>query len=143
MASRQSRSEVRNAEARAALVPLRPGERPLPVTIGALVLAALATANAVWYATGSEIGGEHEPRALAYSVLMAVVAAGMWRVRYWAVLLMEMLLTAAMLLFSLLAMEASNVQSALLCVVLIGLAGWLFWSLVRAMARIQTPRAGE
>jgi membrane-associated HD superfamily phosphohydrolase len=139
---RQSRSEARNAAARAQLEPLREGERPVPVTIGALVLAALAIANVVWFATGSKIGGAHEPRVLAYSALMGVVAVGMWLVRYWAVLLMQALLTIVMLLFSLLAMEASNVQSALLCIVLIVASGALFWSPVKAMARIQMPERG-
>jgi NAD/NADP transhydrogenase beta subunit len=109
------------------------------VTVGALVLAALSIANVVWFATGSEIGGSHEPRVLAYSVLTGIIAAGMWRVRYWAVLLMQALLTIAMLLFALLAIEASNVQSALLCLGVIAAAGALFWSLVKAMARIQMP----
>jgi membrane-associated HD superfamily phosphohydrolase len=136
---RNSRSEAKDAAARARLEPLREGERPLPVTIGALVLAALAIANGTWFATGSEIGGSHDARVLAYSVLTGVVAVGMWLVRYWAVLLMQAFLTIAMLLFSLLAMEASNVQSALLCVALIVAAGALFWSLVKAMARIQMP----
>ena len=36
-----SRSERKDAEARAALVPLEPGERPLAVTVGAIVAAAL------------------------------------------------------------------------------------------------------
>jgi hypothetical protein len=137
--SRQSRSEAKNAAARERLEPLRAGERPASVTVGALVLAALAIANLVWFATGSKIGGSHEPRVLAYSALMGIVAAGMWRVRYWAVLLMQAFLTIAMLLFSLLAMEASNVRSALLCLVVIVAAGALFWSLVKAMARIQMP----
>jgi hypothetical protein len=136
---RLSRTEAKNAAARARLEPLREGERPLPVTIGALVLGALAIANAVWFATGSEIGGAHDARVLAYSALTGVVGIGMWLVRYWAVLLMQALLTIVILLFSVLAMEASNVQSALLCVAVIGAAGTLFWSLVKAMARIQMP----
>jgi membrane-associated HD superfamily phosphohydrolase len=135
----ESRSEAKNAAVRAQLEPLGEGERPLSVTVGALVLAALALTNVVWFATGSEIGGSRSPQVLAYSVLTGVVAIGMWRVRYWAVLLMQALLTIAMLLFSLLALKASNVQSALLCLVVIVAAGALFWSLVKAMARIQTP----
>ena len=140
--ARPSRSEARDAAARARLEPLRQGERPLPVTIGALLLAALALANVVWFATGAEIGGSHDPSALAYSVLMGVIAWGMWRVRYWAVLLMQALLTIAMLLFSLLALKASNVQTALICLAIIGASGTLFWKLVNSMARIQAPDRG-
>ncbi len=35
---------------------------------------------------------------------------------------------------------ASNLQAAVLCVVIIGAGGWLFWKLIRVMARIQMPR---
>ena len=136
---RPSRSEAKNAAARERLEPLREGERPLPVTIGVLVLAVLSVANVVWFATGSEIDGSHEPRVLAYSVLTGFVAYGMWRMRYWAVLLMQALLTIAMLLFSLLALKASNVQTALICLAIIGASGTLFWKLVNSMARIQMP----
>jgi hypothetical protein len=136
---RGSRSEARNAAARERLEPLREGERPLPVTIGALVLTALALTNVIWFATGAEVGGSHEPRVLAYSVLTGLVAYGMWRMRYWAVLLMQALLTIAMLLFSLLALKASNVQTALICLAIIGASATLFWKLVNAMGRIQVP----
>ena len=137
--ARPSRSEAKNVAARARLEPLREGERPLPVTIGALVLAALALTNVIWFATGSEVGGSHEPRVLAYSVLTGIVAYGMWRMRYWAVLLMQALLTVAMLLFSFLALTAANVQTALICLAIIGASATLFWKLVNAMARIQMP----
>jgi hypothetical protein len=136
---RASRSEAKNAAARERLAPLREGERPAAVTVGALVLSVLALANLAWYASGSKIGGVHEPRVLAYSALMGVVAIGMWRVRYWAVVLMQALLTIVMLLFSVLGMEASDVRSALLCVAILVGAGTLFWKLVKAMARIQMP----
>jgi hypothetical protein len=136
---RGSRSEAKNAAARAALVPLREGERPLAVTVGALVLAAFAVANVVWFATGAEIDGRHEPRVLAYSVLMGIVAAGMWRVRYWAVVVMQAILTLTIVFFSLIALKASNLQTAAICLAFIVGSGTLFWHLVKAMARIQMP----
>jgi hypothetical protein len=136
---RASRSEAKDAAARATLVPLREGERPRAVTVGAIVLVVLATANVIWFAAGSKIGGQHEPRTLAYSVLMAVVAVGMWRVRYWAVLLMQAILTIAMLYFSLIGLKASNLQTAAICLGFIVGSGTLFWHLVKAMARIQMP----
>jgi hypothetical protein len=136
---RASRSETKNAAARAALVPLRKGERPRSVTVGALVLALFATANVVWFATGSKIGGQHEPRTLAYSVLMGLVAVGMWRVRYWAVVAMQAILTLVIVFFSLIALKASNLQTAGICLAFIVGSGTLFWFLVKAMARIQMP----
>src|SRR4051812_46665326 len=53
-----SRSEIRNAEARAALEPLAPGERPLAVTIGAVVTFVAATVNLGFYIAGEKIQGE-------------------------------------------------------------------------------------
>jgi hypothetical protein len=136
---RASRSETKDAAARAALVPLREGERPRAVTVGALVLAAFATANVIWFAAGSKIGGRHEPQTLAYSVLMGFVAAGMWRVRYWAVVLMQAILTIVIVFFSLIALKASNLQTAAICLAFIVGGATLFWYLVKAMARIQMP----
>ena len=140
---RASRSEARDAAARAALVPLREGERPGAVTAGALVLAASGLGNVVAFAAGAEIGGRHDPRALAYSVLVGVVAVGMWRVRYWAVVVMQAILTVVMLFFSLIGLKASNLQTAGICLAFIVGAGILFWYLVKAMARIQMPERAE
>lgn len=136
---RSSRSEAKDAAARAALVPLREGERPPAVTIGALVLAAFAVANVVWFATGAEIDGRHDPQVLAYSALMGLVAVGMWRVRYWAVVAMQAILTLTIVFFSLIALKASNIQTAAICLAFIVGGGTLFWFLVKAMARIQMP----
>jgi uncharacterized iron-regulated membrane protein len=36
-------------------------------------------------------------------------------------------------------MVASNVAAAVFCLAIIGLGGWLFWKLVRALARLQMP----
>jgi hypothetical protein len=140
---RASRSEAKNAAARAALVPLREGERPRSVTVGALVLAASAIGNVAAFAAGAEIGGRHDPRTLAYSVLVGMVAVGMWRVRYWAVVVMQGILTVVMLFFSLIGLKASNVQTAAICLAFIVGAGFLFWHLVKAMARIQMPERTE
>ena len=57
---RASRSELRNAEARAKLEPLRHGERPTAVTVAAAVAALLVIANAVLAAVGYKIQG-HKP----------------------------------------------------------------------------------
>jgi hypothetical protein len=63
----------------------------------------------------------------------------MWTVRYWAVLGFEALLGFQIAVAALSLLVASNWWAALLCVAVIGLAGWLFWKLIRAMARIQMP----
>ena len=136
-----SRSEQKDAAARAALVPLKPGERPAAVTVAAIVAAVLGLVNLGLYAAGFEIDGER-PQAvgvLAFSALMLTAAWGMWRTRYWAVLGMQALLGLIILIFSLFAMTAASVWALLLALAVVGSAGTLFWFMVKAMARIQMP----
>ena len=76
---------------------------------------------------------------LGFTGLMAILAAGMWARRYFAVLAFEALLAIVVLLFSLFLVEAGNVSGLLLCLGVIGGGGWLFWKLVRVMARLSTP----
>jgi len=136
-----SRSEQRNEAIRAQLRPLAEGERPGAVTAGAIVAAALAVAVVVGYAVNAEVGGEQGTLAgaLVLAAILLAAAWGMWRVRYWAVLGFEALLAFQVLVAALSLMVASNVWAAVLCVTAIGLGGWLFWKLIRAMARIQMP----
>ncbi len=60
--------------------------------------------------------------------------------RYWAVLGFEALLAFQMLVTSLALVVASTLLAAGVCLLSVGLGGWLFWKLVRVMGRIQ---AGE
>src|SRR5204863_625210 len=82
-----SRSEARDAAARAALEPLREGERPAAVTVGAIVMALLALLEAVAWAAGAKI--DNEPAkvqlVLPFVVGSAFLAYSLWQVRYWAV----------------------------------------------------------
>ena len=136
-----SRSELKDAEARAALEPLKPGERPTPVTVGAIVAGALGIVNIGLYVAGFEIDGER-PQAvgvLAFSALMLTAAWGMWKVRYWAVLGMQTLLGITLILAALSLISVNEVGAALILLVILAAAGALFWFLVKAMARIQMP----
>lgn len=135
-----SRSEQRNAELRARLHPLAEGERPTAVTIGAIVAAVLAALVVIGYASGARVGGEGTlASALVLAAILLTAAGGMWRVRYWAVLGFEALLAFQVIIASLSLMVASNLWAAAICLAIILLGGWLFWKLVRAMARIQMP----
>ncbi|HZV74366.1 MAG TPA: hypothetical protein VFF79_11675 [Conexibacter sp.] len=135
-----SRSEQRNEAIRAQLRPLAEGERPGAVTAGAIVAAALAALVVVGYASGARIGGQGSlAGALLLAAILLVAAWGMWNVRYWAVLGFEALLAFQVLIAALSLLVASNVWAAVLCLAVIGLGGWLFWKLIRAMARIQMP----
>jgi hypothetical protein len=136
-----SRSERRDAALRAGLDPLAPGERPRPVTVAAAVAAALALGNLVAFAAGATIDGER-PSAFgvgAFTLLMLTAAWGMWRSRYWAVLGFQALLAITIMIAGLSLAVASSIPAVLVCVTIMGLGGWLFWTLVRAMARIQMP----
>jgi hypothetical protein len=135
-----SRSEQRAEAARARLEPLAEGERPGAVTVAAAVAALLAVLVVVGYATGARIGTRGSlAGAILLAALMLVAAVGMWRVRYWAVLGFEALLAFQVIVASLSLLVASNLWAVVLCVALIGAGGWLFWKLIRAMARIQMP----
>ena len=139
--SRPSRSAAKDAAAREALVPLREGERPTAVTVGAVVAALLALANLGYYLAGAEIGGDRPALTgiLSYSALMMVAAIGMWRAKYWAVLGMEAILGILIVIFLVLLFTASNVVTVLISLAIVVPAGTLFWFLIKAMARIQMP----
>ncbi len=136
-----SRSERKDAEARAALVPLAPGERPRAVTAGAIVAAMLGLVNLGLYVAGFEIDGERPQvvGVLAFSALMLTAAWGMWHARYWAVLGMQALLGLLIVILSLVLVTAEDVWGVLLILAIIIPAGTLFWFMVKAMARIQMP----
>jgi hypothetical protein len=140
-----ARSRQRNEAARAALKPLRPGERPLAVTIGAIAAAALAVANLIALALGYNSGedtlspGSDATGSILAAVILAIVAYGMWRARYWGVLGMQTLLALTLIFASLGLITANTLWAAGLLVVIIAAAGALFWFLVKAMARIQMP----
>jgi hypothetical protein len=134
-------SEERNEAIRSALEPLAPGERPPAVTVAAIVAALLALANLIAYVAGLKINGKQPALGgmLVYEALLLTAAAGMWRARYWAVLGFEFMLGFLIVILALLLVRASNVL-AVVVVLAIGLpAAWLFWKLVRSMARIQMP----
>jgi hypothetical protein len=136
-----SRSEAKNAEARARLVPLREGERPGAVTAAALVTSLLLVMNVAAAIFGYDApgGGNNVGPLIVYGLLLGVMTWGLWHARYWAVLGMEALLALTMLIAGLSAPLASDVFSAVLAVAIFIAAGVLFWFLIKAMARIQMP----
>jgi hypothetical protein len=141
MAAGYARAREKDEEARAALEPLEPGERPTAVTVGAGVALLFALANLGAYLAGVKVQGDRPAPAgvIVYSGLMLIVAYGMWRAKYWAVLGMEALLGIIILIFALLALNAGNAGSLVIAVAAVAAAGTLFWFLIKAMARIQMP----
>jgi hypothetical protein len=140
-APRRPRGEERDALLRAELAPLAPGERPPALTVAIVVALVLAVAVLVGAATVHDLNrrGGSLAGALFLAGVLVALASGMARRRYWAVLGFEALLAFQVLVTSIALVVASTVFAALLCAVSIGLGGWLFWKLVRVMARLQAP----
>lgn len=127
--------------AREQLKPLEPGERPRPVTVGAVAAFALAVTITLPYLIGVEsFGGTKLTQSLPISILLLVAAIGMWRAKYWAVLGFQAYLVILIIVLSLLLVSASSWLSALLVVLAMAASIVMFWSLVKSMARIQMPR---
>jgi hypothetical protein len=137
-----ARAEQRNQQAREALEPLAEGERPTVVTIGAVVAALIALSILAGYLAGVEVNGEQPklPQVVAPAMIMGIMAWGMWRARYWAVLGFQLILV--FLIFSAvfgLAVQASTVGQFAATLGLLAVAGTFFYFMVKAMARIQMP----
>jgi hypothetical protein len=138
---RRLRGEERDEAIRAELEPLAPGERPLAVTIAAIVAAALALANVVLWAVGWKVDGKTPPviGSIAFLVVMGAAAVGMWLRRYWAVLGFQALLAISIVYTGLALLVATNLVGVLVCIAVLVPACALFWFLIRAMARLQLP----
>jgi hypothetical protein len=136
-----ARSRERTDAVRAQLRPLAPGERPLAITVAAVLAGLIALANLVLFLAGWDVRGEDPSTAgtLIFCAIMAIAAAGMWTRQYWAVLGFEMLLGVAIVGAALSLLRASNLAGVALSVGLIALCTPLFWFLIRAMARLQMP----
>ena len=137
-----ARAEQRNQEVRESLPPLAEGERPLVVSIAAVLAGLIALSIVAGYVAGVEVEGD-KPRlaqVLAPALLMGIMAWGMWRARYWAVLGFQLLLV--FLIFSAvfgLAVQAASVAQFAITLGLLVVAGAFFFFMVKAMARIQMP----
>lgn len=147
MARGYARAEQRNREVRENLEPLAEGERPLVVTIGAAIAGLIALSILAGYLAGVKVEGgkPHFVQVLAPALLMGIMAWGMWRARYWAVLGFQLLLV--FLIFSAvfgLAVQASTAAQFAATFGLLAVAATFFYFMVKAMARIQMPtRARE
>jgi hypothetical protein len=135
-----ARARERNEAARAALVPLAPGERPLVLRLSALLAGLIAAANLAAVVAGVEVDGRRPVAGgLVLVVLMGGIAIGLWQRRYLVVLLWQALLAVTLVFASISAMLASNATALIVCLVVLAIAGPLFWFQVRIMARIQAP----
>jgi len=139
---RTGRGEA-DRQARAALKPLGPDERPPALVVAVVVAGVLAVGVIVGALTihGLSRHGGSLPGGVFLGGVLALLAVGMYRRRYWAVLGFEALLAFQLLVTSLALVLANTVRAAVLCLLGIVLGGWLFWKLVRVMGRIQAGEA--
>jgi hypothetical protein len=142
--SEKARSGARDERARAALAPLGEDERPAALLIAVAVCVLLAVGVIAGAASVHDLSrhGGSLPGAVVLAVMLALLAQGMYRRRYWAVLAFEALLAFQILVTSLALVVASTIGAAAVCVLSVGLGGWLFWKLVRVMGRIQATGDG-
>ncbi|MGB7588182.1 MAG: hypothetical protein WBM00_05690 [Solirubrobacterales bacterium] len=137
-----ARAEERNREVRENLKPLGEGERPLVVTIGAVISGLIFLSVVVGYLAGGEVNGEKPNlvQVLVPAIVMGMMAWGLWRARYWAVLgfqfILVILITSAV--FGL-AVQAASIGRIAATLGLLAVSGTFFYFMVKAMARIQMP----
>ena len=77
--------------------------------------------------------------SIVTATLLVVAGAGMLALQYWAVLGFQTILGIQIVFFSLYLIGVQKLWQAIIPLVAIGLLGWLFWKLIRAMARLQMP----
>lgn len=139
-----SRSEQRNAAVRATLRPIAPGERPWVITVGAALAGLNGLVQLILFIAGVKLKvAGNRPQTfsvIAFAFLMFVCAAGMWRMRYWAVLGFQALLAIVILTFTLVLVRANSVLGAVVSLVVVAAGGFLFYRLVRVLSRIQMPK---
>ena len=146
-----SRSELKNEWVRAGLEPLEEGERPFVVTVGAVVSGLIAASILIAWIAGAEVdvgnaGGSERPNAFQVfppAILFGVMAWGMWRSRYWAVLGFEAIMAIIMVGSFITLVAATSVFKAISAAAVLIAAGALFWFTVKALARIQMPTPKE
>jgi hypothetical protein len=137
-----AKAEVRNQAAREALVPLAEGQRPPVVTFSAILSALVVASILITFALGVKVNGS-VPKLntiLLPVLILGILAWGMWKARYWAVVCFQIVLV--FLIFTAvygLMVEATSVAEISASVGLLVVAGVLFWMMVKAMARIQMP----
>lgn len=136
-----ARGRARDEAIRQGLEPLGPGERPGAVTVAALVAFGLAVANVVAALT-VELSEDSDGAAgftIMTTLILLACAGGMYKAKYQAVLGFQVILGFQVVIYSLALTRVQKWWLGILLVVIIGLLGYLFWKLIRAMARLQMP----
>ena len=152
--ARAARTEAKNKAAREALEPLEPDERPGVVTVAAVISALLVLGTLISYVAGVEVStfddfgtktGEAKPNlffTVVSSLVLGAMTYGLWKARYWAVLGFQTLLVLLIVVSILALVQATEVLRALGLFAFLAGSSFLFYRMVKAMARIQMPDRG-
>lgn len=140
-----AKAEAKNQKVRESLEPLEEGQRPTIVTVGAIFAGIVALI--FWSSTGAALAGAEVngsspnlAQLVLTALVMSIMAIGMWRARYWAVLGFQMLLVLLIIAaIAGLVLAGTLLQLISTTILAVGLSV-MFWFMVKAMARIQMPR---
>jgi hypothetical protein len=112
------------------------------VTFAAGVAFVFAIGNVLTALTGNDLSsstGDPVVTTAVTTALLLVAGFGMLARQYWAVLGFQTILGLQIVFLSLYLIGVQRLWQAVVVVIAIGLMGWLFWKLVRPMARLQMP----
>jgi hypothetical protein len=137
------RGEARDEQIRQDIQPLAEGERPGAVTVAAIVAIVMAAGNLIATALADDVKDSEWTFAILQASILLIAAAGMWLSKYWAVLGFQALLAIQILSLSTGVLLGDNLLGQAVFAVVVVLLGVLFWTLIRAMARLQMPRRPE
>jgi hypothetical protein len=122
---------------------LREGERPTIVTAASVISVVVALLSVLGWVLWDALRDDPRPPVGGPVVIVAlfgVMAWGLWRARYWAVLGFQTVLVFVLVLTSLGIVQATTILEAAGDVAIIAVAGFLFYRMIKAMARIQMPQ---
>jgi len=110
------------------------------LTVATAVALLMAAANLIAAVAGATPDARNAANyTVVTTALLLGAAIGMWRARYWGVLGFEAILGFQIIVLALALIRVEKWWVALIVVGVIALLGWLFWKLVRVMARLQMP----
>jgi thiamine-phosphate pyrophosphorylase len=141
---RRASSEERNEAIRSELRPFAEGERPWPAAVAAILLAAVGLTNLVLLAFGyqpreSLQGTDGTIGQIAFGIAAVALATFVWRLHAWALLLLQALFGVTALTSFVGLIISRTFRGAFLAVAVMAVTGFLFYKLVRVLARAQTP----
>lgn len=136
MARGYAKAEERNEKIRAELDPIAPGERPKVVVAAAAWMGLLALGLIVAAVFGNNLRTPVRIQEVVLATLSIVAAVGTYRLTYWAILGTQTFL-GLNIAVGLLALLFLPWYFILLVSLQTAISGYLFWKLIRVMARVQ------